>query len=200
MIDALILSDWLDMIPPRLVFENNDMNRHSAAWFLFFLLSLGCEQEKTSVKTASSFPPTAYIRRVEDGDTVLADVGQQIVLVRLMGIDSPETAGRNITKAQPYAQEAKEFLKRQIEKKWVTIRERGKDRHGRLLATLYLDGEDINLKMVAVGLAEVYTGFSQPEYREAEKRAKAQKLNIWLSPDRLSPREWRKRYKNEPRP
>jgi len=105
-----------------------------------------------------------------------------------------------IAKAQPYAQEAKEFLKRQIEKKWVTIKRSGKDRHGRLLATLYLDGEDINLKMVAVGLAEVYAGSSQPEYREAEKRAKTQKLNIWLSPDRLSPREWRKRYKIEPQP
>lgn len=122
-------------------------------------------------------------------------MGKQIVMVRLKGIDSPETAGRMIEKAQPYAQEAKKFLKRQIEKKWVTIKGRGKDRHGRLLATLYLDGEDINLKMVAVELAEVYAGFSQPEYREAEKRAKTQKLNIWLAPDRLSSREWRKRYK-----
>jgi len=69
------------------------MNLPSAVWFLFLLLSFGCEQEKTPVKNASSFSTTAYIRRVEDGDTVLADVGKQIVLIRLADIDSPETAG-----------------------------------------------------------------------------------------------------------
>lgn len=175
------------------------MDLPSAAWVFLLLLFLGCEQERTPVGSSSlSSTQTAYIRRVEDGDTVLAEVEKQIIRIRLKGIDSPETAGRMISRKQPYALEARDFLKRQIEKKWVTIKGKEKDQYGRLLAILFLDGEDINLKMVAVGLAEVYNGFSQPEYMEAEKKARIRKLNIWLSPDRLSPREWRKKYQINP--
>lgn len=163
---------------------------------LFFLA--GCQTEKPADESGTSSLSTVYIKRVEDGDSVLAEVGEQVVQVRLIGIDSPESAGKHISKTQPYGPEARNFLKKLIEKKWVKMEGSEHDRHGRLLGTLYLDGEDVNLKMVSVGLAEVYPGFSRPEYLEAQNDARTHKLNLWQSPNRISPLNWRKQYKLKP--
>jgi endonuclease YncB( thermonuclease family) len=50
-------------------------------------------------------------------------------------------------------------------------------RYQRLLATIVLDGKDINLAMLEAGLAEVYRGPEsgnpyQPQYRAAEAAAR----------------------------
>ncbi len=171
-----------------------------SGFFLVLFFTLGCQSEGPVDESISSSLSTAYIKRVEDGDSVLAELGEQVVQVRLIGIDSPELAGKHISKTQPYGPEAKIFLKKLVEKKWVKMEGTEHDKHGRLLGTIYLDGEDVNLKMVSVGLAEVYPGFSRAEYLDAQNNAKTQKLNLWQSPDRVSPFRWRNQYKLQPQP
>ncbi len=169
----------------------------SGFFLLVLFFTLGCQSEKPADESTSSSLSAAYIKRVEDGDSVLAEMGEQVVQVRLIGIDSPESEGVHISKTQPYGLDAKNFLKKLVEKKWVKMEGAELDKHGRLLGTLYLDGEDVNLKMVSVGLAEVYPGFSSAEYLEAQNNAKTNRLNLWQNRDRVSPQQWRRRYKVE---
>ena len=48
--------------------------------FLVFILLLGCESEKTSDISSDSVN-MGYIKKVEDGDTVLAEVDERVILV-----------------------------------------------------------------------------------------------------------------------
>jgi len=90
---------------------------------------------------------TTKITRVIDGDTVDSDIGK----IRLLGINSPE-------KGEKYYQEAKDFLEEKVLNKTIGL-EYGKDkkdRYERILAYLYLNRENINLKIVEQGLANYY--------------------------------------------
>jgi len=90
---------------------------------------------------------TAFIDRVIDGDTIVSNETS----IRLLGINSPE-------KGEKYYSEAKEFLEDLILNKTVRL-EFGKereDRYRRTLAYLYLGNENINLKLVEKGYANIY--------------------------------------------
>lgn len=73
------------------------------------------------------------------------------------------------------------------------------DRYKRLLSTIFLDGKDINLAMIEVGLAEVYRGPEsrnpyKPQYQAAEDTARSGKKGMWvLGNNYESPRAYRKR-------
>lgn len=89
------------------------------------------------------------VLRIIDGDTIETEQGK----IRLLGINAPET-----TKKEKYSQEAKDFLEKEILNKTVTL-EYGKyktDRYKRTLAYIFLNKENINLKLVKEGLANYY--------------------------------------------
>lgn len=73
------------------------------------------------------------------------------------------------------------------------------DQYKRLLATIFLDGKDINLAMIEAGLAEVYRGPEsghpyQQQYQMAEEVAHAATKGMWILGDTYeSPRAYRKR-------
>ena len=78
--------------------------------------------------------------RVVDGDTLLLERG---VRVRFLGVNTPEIA-HDDQPEEPLGQEAKEFTRRFIEGKSVTLeydQERDDD-YGRTLAYVYADGQD----------------------------------------------------------
>jgi endonuclease YncB( thermonuclease family) len=57
------------------------------------------------------------------------------------------------------------------------------DRDKRLLSTIVIDGKDINLAMIEVGLAEVYQGPEsgnpyKPQYQAAEEATRAAKKGM----------------------
>ena len=75
--------------------------------------------------------------------------------VRLLGIDTPEIRGKERLDGLI----ARDRLRELIDGKdiiIVTHKDRG-GKYGRLLATIYLDGVDINQQLVDEGLAEVYS-------------------------------------------
>ena len=97
------------------------------------------------------------------------------------------------------AQDAEGYLKQRVEAKRVSVEIYGVDRYQRLLATIFVDGKDINLAMIEVGLAEVYRGPESgnpytPQYQAAEAAARAAKKGMWVQGDAYeSPRAYRKR-------
>lgn len=121
---------------------------------------------------------TAVISEVIDGDTVKLQNGKT---VRLLGINAPE-------KGQPYYEESTSRLRELIEGKEVILEKDvdDKDQYGRLLRYIFLNSENINVKLVREGLATVYIISPNVKYetelREAENEAKNSEINIWKPP------------------
>jgi endonuclease YncB( thermonuclease family) len=103
------------------------------------------------------------------------------------------------TRNQFNGKEAEAYLKQLIEGKRVTVEISSVDRYNRLLATIFLDGKDINLAMIEAGLAEVYRGPESDnpykrQYDTAEDSAQSAKKNMWIQGDTYeSPLAYRKR-------
>lgn len=127
------------------------------------------------------------ISRVIDGDTliVLNHEGREEI-VRLLLIDTPETV-HPTKEEQKYGKEASEFAKKHLTQGKKVILERGnpeKDIYDRTLGFVFVDGINFNQLIVEEGYARVaYTDQPNTKYldqlKEAEKRAKTKKLNIW---------------------
>jgi micrococcal nuclease len=121
--------------------------------------------------------------RVVDGDTLtILDHGEK-VRVRLVGIDAPETSRSKRDPGQPFAQKSKKHLAGLLLNKAVAVKSYGRDRYGRILGEVFLDGTLINLVMVKVGLAEVYRGrpakgLDTGKYLRAEEAARRAGRNI----------------------
>lgn len=101
----------------------------------------------------------AHIAAVYDGDTVTAvvDLGFHILqkmTLRLYGIDTPELRGEE----RPQGIVARDRLRELILHKDVMIRtyRDKREKYGRYLATIYIDGVDVNVLLVAEGLAREY--------------------------------------------
>ncbi len=150
------------------------------------------------------FPSLSYagqftVIKVSDGDTVQAQGHDIEIKVRLVGIDAPELSRRKNQPGQPYSQKSKKYLADLVLNKVVDIQGYGLDRYGRVLAVITLDGMNVNLEMVKVGLAEVYqgkppNGFDLKPYRKAVKEARADKRGMWSQGDKyIGPKDWRKR-------
>jgi endonuclease YncB( thermonuclease family) len=141
--------------------------------------------------------------RVTDGDTIKirAPGSKSDFNIRLIGIDAPETSKKKIKPGQPFSQKSTKYLAGLVLNKPVEIQSYGTDRYGRTLGVVYLNGANVNLEMVKVGLGEVYRGklakgFDNKPYWEAEKEAREAGRGMWSLGDRyVSPREWRRKRK-----
>jgi len=138
------------------------------------------------------------VERVADGDTVRVITANQTKLrIWMLGIDAPETPKGSKFPGQPYGPEAEAYLKRLVEGKRVRVEIYGVDRYRRLLSTMFIDGKDINLAMIEVGLAEVYRGPEsgnpyKQQYQAAEKAARAARKGMWVLGNTYeSPRAYR---------
>jgi len=139
--------------------------------------------------------------RVYDGDTVKA-VGQDIeVKVRLAGIDAPETPKRKRQPGQPFSDASKKFLAGLVLNKNVEIKGYGLGPNNRIIGEIFVDGKNINLEMIRVGLAEVYRGKSPKAldlepYRSLETGARIAGRGAWSQGSKYtSTKIWRKRQK-----
>ncbi len=88
----------------------------------------------------------------DDGDTFYVD-GRP---VRVLGIDTPETRspGVGILEDQPYGRAAAESTRAWIRRAGrIEIRCDGRDRYGRRLAHVFVDGELLAVRLIRAGLA-----------------------------------------------
>lgn len=127
------------------------------------------------------------VAQVIDGDTLLVGDAK----VRLFGIDAPEksqTCDRNADRWR-CGEESSRQLASLVGTYQVQCRGRGKDTHGRTVATCSANGVELNRAMVMHGWATAYRSYSQ-DYVADEARARAAKLGLWTS-DFMLPEDYR---------
>lgn len=128
----------------------------------------------------------AYVTKVVDGDTFWVDNGTEKFKVRFIGIDAPETRDVGRKKKGYYGEEAKEYVHKLTEYKWVRLETdvQSHDRYKRLLAYIYLeDGTFLNADLVAKGYAIVSTFPPNVKYVdlfvELQGKARNKKIGLW---------------------
>ncbi len=121
------------------------------------------EQKDSPIKTTDTdcIVPggtiTAHVKRVVDGDTLVAVYENKDYRVRLLCIDTPESVMTGV-KVQAYGKEASEKLKELVQDKEVRLvfEKDTEDRYDRLLAYVILDdGSCVNSILVAEGYARI---------------------------------------------
>lgn len=130
---------------------------------------------------------------IQDGDTVEVLTADNVTKrLRLGGIDAPESN-------MPYGTRAKISLSELIFGRTVRVevldaqQNGGKDRYGRLVARVWLNGQDINLEQINRGMAWAYRAYLKDQsYIQAEELARQQNKGLWSMPDPTPPWEWRK--------
>lgn len=135
---------------------------------------------------------TGRVIGISDGDTIAVLSDKKPVTVRLAGIDAPE-------KGQDFSNTAKQFLSAAVNGKTVKLEGTKIDRYGRLVATVILDGQNVNLSLVNAGLAWHYKEYSAEQsaadrqlYATAETNARKAKLKIWSYANPVAPWDFRK--------
>ena len=156
--------------------------------FLCFML-LAC--------TAHAETVIGRVVGVADGDTLtVLDADYVQNKIRLAGIDAPE-------KKQPFGNRSKQSLSDLAFDKTVTVETTKRDRYGRQIGKVLVDGRDVNLIQVEQGMAWFYREYQREQsrndqklYESAEDGAKAQKRGLWLDPEPVAPWDFRKNRRN----
>jgi endonuclease YncB( thermonuclease family) len=141
--------------------------------------------EPSSVKREA--PAIYRVVEVIDGDTIKVDIGEKIVTVRLIGIDTPEIANPHNPQDDYFGPEAAQYAKQLLENQLVYLipdpMQSNRDKYDRLLRYVFLeDGTLINAKLVAEGYAYnyMYEPFQfMKQFDYLEKQAKEKQLGLW---------------------
>lgn len=135
---------------------------------------------------------------VHDGDTItVINQSNQKFHIRLQGIDAPELK-------QEFGSVSQQNLSRLVMGKQVAIYWTKVDKYRRTVGTIMLDGRDMNIEQVKVGLAwhfKKYEDEQEPQdrrtYAAAEQQARAAKLGLWQDADPTAPGDWRQGVKTK---
>ncbi|CUA90155.1 Staphylococcal nuclease homologue [Chelatococcus sambhunathii] len=87
-----------------------------------------------------------------DGDTIHVDDER----IRIVGLDAPETYQARCDSERQRGHAATAYLRRLLASGTVTVRRQGRDRYGRTLARVYIDGRDVAAIMIRAGHAVPY--------------------------------------------
>ena len=148
------------------------------------LLALACAAYAETV--------TGRVVGVADGDTItVLDADKVQHKIRLAGIDAPE-------KKQAFGNRSKESLSDMVFDKTVNVETEKRDRYGRQIGKVLVNGLDVNLVQVERGMAWFYRQYQreqsptdQQSYAAAEIEARAAKLGLWRDADPMPPWEFR---------
>ena len=139
---------------------------------------------------AVAAPPakiTGRVVSVHDGDTLTfrTDDGRTLK-VRLQGIDAPELR-------QPFGSRSRDELAAVAKGKSATLLEHGRDKYGRTLGAVIVDGVDATARQVAAGMAWHYDRFDKSAgLARSQATARAARKGLWSDPAPVPPWEWRK--------
>jgi micrococcal nuclease len=124
---------------------------------------------------------------VHDGDTITGlDDSKTQFKIRLDAIDAPELG-------QPFGQASKKALSEKVFGKNVVVIAKTKDKYGRTVGHVMIDGRDVNLEMLEAGMAWHYKHYDHNvRLARAEEKARAAKKGLWGDEDAVPPWEWRK--------
>ena len=157
-------------------------------WFTAVLLTLAL--------TAHAETITGRVVGVADGDTItVLDADKVQHKIRLSGIDAPE-------KKQAFGNRSKKSLSALAFDKTVNVETEKRDRYGRQIGKVLVDGRDVNLVQVERGMAWFYRQYQRDQapndrrlYEAAEDAARADKRGLWRDDGPVPPWEFRHRGK-----
>lgn len=142
-------------------------------------------QEKQDVQNEAKQLLDAPVEKVVDGDTIKVKIGQSVETVRFLLVDTPETSHPKLGK-QPFGQEAKDFVINLLEGKTVQLEKDvgERDKYGRLLMYVYIDGKSVQEELLRNGLARVAYVYAPntkyvDRYYEIQKEAQNKAVGIW---------------------
>jgi endonuclease YncB( thermonuclease family) len=123
---------------------------------------------------------------VLDGDTlVLLTPQKRQVKVRLAQIDAPE-------KSQAYGERSKQSLSDLVFGKQVHVEQQDKDRYGRVVGRVHIEGLNVNAEQIRRGMAWVYRKYAHDQVLFAlEQEVKNAKRGLWSDPHAIPPWEYR---------
>lgn len=172
------------------------MHGHRKFWTLVLALFLaaaffarGAVLRKASIAKPDIVVDTGavvHLVKTIDGDTLLVRVEKETVALRMIGIKCFDPDGTR----DPFAgwgQQATHWLVEHLREKPLRVlaHHPAKDKHGRALATLYLDGDDIGLELIRQGLAMAYTPYpfaAMSRYLQEQETARAARRGFWADP------------------
>ena len=148
------------------------------------LLALACAAHAETV--------TGRVVGVADGDTItVLDADKAQHKIRLAGIDAPE-------KKQAFGNRSKESLSDLVFDKTVNVETKKRDRYGRQIGKVLVNGQDVNLVQIERGMAWFYRQYQREQspndrklYEAAEDSAKAAKRGLWRDIDPVPPWNFR---------
>jgi len=143
-----------------------------------------------SLAACSSQPDSSDITtviKVVDGDTLKVKVDGVEETVRLLCVDTPEMKDDRWNGPQPFAEEAKQLAEQMLMGQEVTLEKglgEGRDKYGRLLAYVYIDGKMFNEILLSEGLARVAYVYSPntkyvDQFRAIQEEAITEEKGIW---------------------
>lgn len=123
--------------------------------------------------------------RVVDGDTIVVNFNGKEEKVRFIGVDTPESVHPDKSKNTEEGVRASEYTKERLLNKNVKLEfdVQERDKYGRLLAYVYIEGNMYNKELLEKGYAKVATYPPNvkyvDEFKELQKNARAEKMGIW---------------------
>lgn len=147
--------------------------------------SIKGEEETEATQSLDRNTFDAEVVSVVDGDTIKIRVNGKVESVRFLLVDTPETNHPRLGE-QPFGQEAKAFTKQMLEGKTVQLEKdvSERDKYGRLLYYVYVDGKSVQEELLRNGLARVayvYVPNTKyvDRYYEIQKEAQKKGVGIW---------------------
>ena len=150
------------------------------AYYAFFAIALisGFLTIEASV-LAGNF--SGQVVGVLDGDTIEVLHDQKPELVRLYGVDCPETG-------QAFGQKAKQATSSLVFGKEVTIQTHGRDKDRRTLGTVIQNGVNVNQELVKEGWCWWFSKYVKDTVlKRLEEEAKDEKKGLWADANPLPP-------------
>lgn len=157
-------------------------DRRHSGWLTALLLWFGF------VFQATGAVYEARVVKIMDGDTVeTLNSARHTERVRITGIDAPE-------RKQAFGTQARQRLTDLVGGRAVTVYWDRRDRYGRTVGKITVDGRDVGLTMIREGYAWWYRKFAEEQnpgdqvlYAAAELAARKAKRGLWSHPDPMAP-------------
>lgn len=136
---------------------------------------------------------TYKIVRIVDGDTLVINYNGVDEKVRLIGVDTPESVHPDATKNNEFGKIASDFSKNYLEGKEVTLEldAQERDKYGRILAYVYINGVMYNKTLLQEGMAKVATYPPNVKYvddfKSLEKTAMENNKGLWAYESQATP-------------
>ncbi len=168
---------------------------------VFFAFNAETRRRSVQAKKAATVQTgeiVSFVRAVDGDSIVVLNPTGERVSVRLLGVKAFAHEGKNATAVHGRA--AFQMLEQKLTDKAIRVRLETTDKHGRAIAELFVENQNLGRTMVREGLVLVYTVYpfnSMTDYLEEQATARAEKKGLWGNSEtvkqaELLGREWQR--------